>query len=186
MKIGVSGAQSSGKTSLMQAIKRDPFFEKFEFKTETIRSMHVKGIPVNEKGTLTTQQVVISNHITNLYLYDDFVVDRTLLDGVVYTEYHYIYDEGVIPEWFLEYCNQSLKESLKDYDYLFYLPAEIPLKNDGFRSVNEDYRDRISAIFDKRVKDMVENLGLKNIYTVRGSIEERRNKVLNIVKGVKN
>lgn len=180
MRIGVSGSQSSGKTTLLNAMKAIPAVGSLEYLLEMVRSFHVKGLKVNEDGDLNTQQAVIAGHILNLLTRDNYVVDRTLLDGVVYTRYHYIYDEGVIPEWFMTYCEHVLEQNISLYDYVFYLPAEIPLVDDGFRSLNLDYRKKISDLFEAEI-DRLRDRGIQNIYTLTGSVEDRVTAVKNIL-----
>ena len=86
MKIAFTGAQSTGKTTLLQAVKSNEEFRyKYEFIDEITRRMVKKGLKINEAGGNTTQLLIMNEHIKNL-LYQNVIMDRCVLDGVVYTD----------------------------------------------------------------------------------------------------
>ena len=45
------------------------------------------GLPINEDGTDVTQNLIMQEHIVNVFMYDNIITDRTALDGLVYTSY---------------------------------------------------------------------------------------------------
>ena len=102
MKIAFTGAQSTGKTTLLQAVKSNEEFRyKYEFIDEITRRMVKKGLKINEAGGNTTQLLIMNEHIKNL-LYQNVIMDRCVLDGVVYTDW--LHWEGKVQTWVWEYA----------------------------------------------------------------------------------
>src|SRR6056300_857795 len=81
MRIAFTGAQSTGKTTLLNALKADEAFRyKYEFIDEITRRMQKKGLKINEAGGNTTQLLIMNEHIKNL-LYENVIMDRCMLMG---------------------------------------------------------------------------------------------------------
>ncbi len=87
MKIAFTGAQSTGKTTLLNRMKHDPMFNlEFDFRDEITRRMQRKGLSINEGGNDITQLLIMNSHIKNS-LIDNVIMDRCALDGLVYTDW---------------------------------------------------------------------------------------------------
>jgi hypothetical protein len=95
-----------------------------------------------------------------------FISDRCALDGLVYTRW--LHDQGKVSDWIMEYALGVAREVLPRYDYIFYLPPEIPIEDDGVRSANEKFRDEITELFDY----YIDRFKLK-VYQLSGSVSER-------------
>ena len=118
MRIAFTGAQSTGKTTLLEAIKQNEEFRyKYEFIDEITRRMIKKGLKINEEGSDTTQLLIMNEHIKNI-LYPDVIMDRCLLDGVVYTEW--LYQKNNVSKWVWEYARTVFEQYINRYDYIFY------------------------------------------------------------------
>ena len=87
MKIGIAGAQSTGKTTLLNALRSEPCFKDFSICDEVTRRVKSYNLPINEQGGDITQKLIMHEHIVNVFMHDDMITDRTVLDGVVYTHY---------------------------------------------------------------------------------------------------
>ena len=81
MKVSFTGAQSTGKTTLLEAIKQNEEFRyKYEFIDEITRRMIKKGLKINEEGGNTTQLLIMNEHIKNT-LYTEPEVKRKIESG---------------------------------------------------------------------------------------------------------
>jgi len=165
MKIAITGAQSTGKSTLLRYLKQDEDLKGFEFIDELTRKIAAKGININEEGSNMSQIFTVTIHAENI-VKDHFISDRCALDGLVYTKW--LFDEGKVDKWILDYAIGVAKEVLPRYDYIFYLPAEIPIEDDGIRSANVKFRDDIVALFEKYTKEF----DLKLI-ELSGSVKDR-------------
>ena len=84
-------------------------------------------------------------------------------------------DKGEEGQRFIEdQVNRFIKFSEENDDIVyFYVPIEFDVEDDGFRSTNEEFRREI----DKNISDMFDymeelHMGL-NVFTLRGTVEER-------------
>ncbi len=175
MKVSFTGAQSTGKTTLLEAIKQNEEFRyKYEFIDEITRRMTKKGLKINEEGGNTTQLLIVNEHIKNT-LYTDAVMDRCIIDGVVYTEW--LWKEGKIERWVLDYAENVFNYYKNRYDYIFYLKPEFNIVADGTRSMDLRFRNEIVDLFDNYI-----NKVSIPVIQLTGSVEERLEKFYNTIK----
>jgi|TARA_R110000796_G_scaffold32630_3_gene85296 nicotinamide riboside kinase len=170
MKLAFTGAQSTGKTTLLKELKRDPDFSlKFDFRDEITRRMQKKGLSINESGNDITQLLIMNSHIKNT-LIDNVIMDRCALDGLVYTDW--MYRKGKIQQWVIEYADNVFKMLIDRYDYIFYLVPEFDIEDDGVRSTDIDFRNEIVILFEQYIKAW-------NIPVIKltGTVEQRLNKI---------
>ncbi len=121
----------------------------------------------------------MQEHIVNVFMNDNMIADRCAIDGLVYT--HYLGENKKITDKTYKFAEKVFDKLLPLYDIIFYIPPEFPLEDDGTRSVNTFFRDRIVLLFDQYFKE-------KNIEPVhlRGSVRERVNTVLKFIKEAEN
>lgn len=174
MKIAISGAQSTGKSTLLRYLKNDRDLVGFEFIDELTRQLAAKGVSINEKGGNFTQIFTITIHAENI-LKKHFISDRSILDALVYTRW--MYNKGKVEEWIMDYAVGVAKEILPMYDYVFYLPSEIPIEDDGVRSSSKEFRDEIEKLFEY----YIEFLNLK-VYKLTGSVADRASKFKEVLE----
>ena len=165
MRIAITGAQSTGKSTLLKYLKKDEDLKGFEFIEELTRQIAAKGININEEGGNFTQIFTVTIHAENI-VKKHFISDRCALDGLVYTRW--LYDNKKVDKWMLDYAEGVAKEVLPKYDSIFYLPAEIPIEDDGVRSSNKKFRDEILKIFE----ECIEEFDI-NVIKLSGSVAQR-------------
>jgi nicotinamide riboside kinase len=175
MKIAFTGAQSTGKTTLLQAVKSNEEFRyKYEFIDEITRRMVKKGLKINEAGGNTTQLLIMNEHIKNL-LYQNVIMDRCVLDGVVYTDW--LHWEGKVQTWVWEYAKNVFDHYVNRYDVIFYLKPEFDIVDDGVRSVDISFRDEIVQRFERYIKHVK-----VPIVTLSGTVEQRLEQFYNTLE----
>ena len=162
MKVCLSGAQSCGKTTLLDRLK--PLYPKGRFIKEVVRSLNK---PVNNEASIETQLFIYLKHCQNLMEPGELVFyDRGLIDSVVYARVL----SSKYPN-FIETAlagNDLLKAFKNSYDLYFYLPPNIPLIGDGFRSMDSSYRQEVSDVF----LDVFKEHQIPYV-SLEGTIEER-------------
>lgn len=164
MRITLSGAQCTGKSTLIDELKNIPeISDKFKFKGEILRDLRKQGIKINEQGTNETQLLVLSKMIENATL-QNTILDRCALDSLVYTMY--LYEKGQVSLETLRLA-EAVFENIK-YDICFYLPIEFDIVLDGVRSENNEFRNRIDELFREVI-----NLYHYPVINLEGSIQER-------------
>ncbi len=168
MIVSFTGAQSTGKTTLLNILKEKN--EDIKFVDEVTRRIKRDyNLPINEDGGNLTQFMIMSDHIANVYR--DYnrelvILDRCVVDGLVYTQ------------WL--FANHKVNSSMNDiainiynslydkYDIIFYTdPADVELVDDGERSADKKFRNDIINSFEDRIKE------LNNVVVLTGTVEER-------------
>lgn len=146
MLVAISGAQSTGKTTAILALQE----KGYKTKSEITREIAKEGYKINEAGTDETQLKIIEEHINRLKL-TDVILDRSLLDGVVYT--HYLFEIGQIQEETLKVAQKAFQDNIGKYDALFYIPPEFDIVDDNQRSTNVEFRDRVVQLFEQYIQE---------------------------------
>jgi len=180
MKICFTGTQSTGKSTLLEAIKGHSesmgdkdlnFLKNHSFLTELVRGFNRQNVAINEKTNFDSQILIFNEIVKNLLLVEDFVTDRGLIDALSYT--HWAYHNGNFAENEKFILSQQIFLTLryiKKYDLIFYFPAsDIELVGDGVRSENAEYRQKIDEIIYWYLTDMFK----VPFITLKGTVAER-------------
>lgn len=171
MRIGISGAQSVGKTTLLNALRSEKVFGDYAICNEVTRRVQSYGLTINEGGNDTTQRLIMQEHIVNLFMHNNMITDRTSLDGLVYTKY--LHTQKQVSESTLEFAREVFLRTIGSYDLMFYIPPEFDIEDDGTRSIDKSFRDSIVRQFEHTIKTD----DIQVIY-LTGSVRERTQKVL--------
>lgn len=176
MRIGIAGAQSVGKTTLLNALRSEKFFTGYVICDEVTRRVRSYGLPINEDGNDITQRLIMNEHIANVFLYDNMVTDRTALDGLVYSKY--LFKHVKISQTTLRYVNTVFDRVWSSYDHVFYIEPEFDLVDDGTRSVDITFRNEVSEIFEHTIDKYK-----LSVRRVTGTLRNRVNTIMDLLEG---
>ena len=181
MIFSFTGAQSTGKTTLLEHLKctnlGSPSFEFIPEVTRLVKREY--EVPINESGDDMTQMLIMTEHVRNIYKgrTDNLVrgvnkiLDRCALDGIVYT--HYLLDKEKISRTTYDACELIYKKLRNEYDVIFYTsPDDVELVDDGERSVDKHFREDIIGLFDMYLQYGIIEKGPRVVY-LEGTVEER-------------
>ena len=70
MRIGITGAQSVGKTTLLNALRSERMLSQYTVCDEVTREIKEMGFDINEAGSDLTQILIMQKHIANVFMYD--------------------------------------------------------------------------------------------------------------------
>lgn len=155
IRIGITGAHSTGKTTLLNALRSEPAFADLDICTEVTRDVRALGLEINEGGTDLTQRLIMNQHIVNIFMHPCMLTDRTSLDGLIYTEW--LYKHGKVSKKTLEYAEKVFNQTIYEYDILFYLPVEFEIETDGVRSTDITFQREIAQEFNKFVNSWADS-----------------------------
>jgi len=173
-----TGPQSSGKTTLLKKCK-EYYGSKLCYIDEVTRLIKREhGVDINEAGANdVTQTLILNKEFENLfYNYKGFgfqgiLHDRCIMDGMVFTNYfayNRLKDFPVSNSLGLMYYTNYIHK----YDHIFYpSPHDVPLEDDGERSIDKEFRD---AIIDSYENCWLKDERLKDKVTIlKGTVEQR-------------
>lgn len=185
MKYLLTGAQGTGKTSIMDALSCN--LQKLQNITRTCITNN--NLSINENSNDNTQKAIFDAYYKALTENDNYVAERSLFDVYAYTRYtrymHIqdkqefsldIYDKmsKIIDEQ-IELLENFIKEN-PDAIY-FYIPIEFKIQPDGVRSTNEYFQKYIDHI----ILDCLYGFKVK-FYKITGTVEERVKKIQEIIE----
>ena len=169
-RIALVGASSTGKTTVYELLKGK--LPKYEFINESTRTVASYGFPINELGTSETQLAISSFHLEALLNPGNMILDRCYMDLLVYSKFM----DKISVETY-NYIEATWNRLKNEYTHYVYFPIEFESVDDGVRSVNEEWREKI----DKEFQLLLD--GVRKPYlTVTGSPLQRVEQILNFIK----
>ena len=177
MVISFTGAQSTGKSTLLTKMQTEERFRKFNFVPEITRNLKKKyNLDINEDGDEFTQLITVNSHLYNYFDHKgkDVVLDRCILDGLIYTMYQY--QKKKIPIEMYQYTEYLFKKLIGNIDIILYTEPDIPLVDDGERSVNKEFRDTIINLFEEAIDHFK-----IDVIRLSGTVDNRMKTIYNIV-----
>lgn len=172
MRVSFTGAQSTGKTTLLNKCKE--VYKDYKFVDEVTRYVRrTYDVKINEIGGTETQLYILAEHIKNhLRPEENLMLDRCILDGYVYTKYQV--NNGKVSEQVLHAFNGVYSVLIDKLDYIFYTdPSDVKLVDDGERSVDYKFRDDIIDIFESLITYKMSPTNREKVIRLSGSVEER-------------
>jgi nicotinamide riboside kinase len=167
MKYLFTGTQSTGKSTILQYYKE----KGVNVVTEVVRNLSkTKGVKVNELGDEEGQKIIFETYKDILSNTNNYISDRSMIDVAAYTQY--LVCKGAIHPSILWEQLAELDDFVNDNPdaVFFYFPIEFPVVDDGFRSLDEEFRKNI----DNNIKNILDSRGIPYI-EVRGTVDERIN-----------
>lgn len=172
MRVSFTGAQSTGKTTLLNKCKE--VYKDYKFVDEVTRYVRrTYDVKINEIGGTETQLYILAEHIKNHLKPDEnLILDRCILDGYVYTKYQVV--NGKVSEQVLHAFNGVFAVLMDKLDYIFYTdPSDVKLIDDGERSVDLKFREDIIAMFEDLITYKLSPKNKQKIIRLSGTVEER-------------
>ncbi len=195
MLIGFTGAQCTGKTTLLNLLKdklcgnkwiesHDGVYrDEWNFVPEVTRKVMREGLKINESGDDITQLFILKEHLQNHIITsknEKWILDRCILDGYVFTRW--LYEQGSVEKWVLNYACNLLSMLGERLDLILYTePDDIPIEDDGERSINVQFRKDIVDIYEEIIGCSVSTPGRDTwrgkIVRLSGDVETRMNTI---------
>ncbi len=176
MKIGLCGTMSVGKTTLVNALKKEAIFKDYTFRTERSKYLSSLGIPLNTDSTFKGQLVFTAERSAEL-MQKNIITDRTIIDVMAFCAL----SEAMNAEEKNSLKN-TLKYLIKEYDVIFYIDdLSIPIEDNGIRETNERYR----VYIDDKIKEIISEYNDQCIImNISGTTEDRVNRIKSVLSNM--
>jgi len=173
MKIGLCGTMSVGKTTLVNALKKETIFKDYIFRTERSKYLSSLGIPLNTDSTFKGQLVFAAERSAEL-MQEKIITDRTIIDVMAFCAL----SEAMNVEEKKSLKN-TLKYLIKEYSVIFYIDdLSIPIEDNGIRETDERYR----VYIDDKIKEIIgEYQDQCIIMPISGTTEDRVNRIKSVL-----
>ena len=173
MKIGLCGTMSVGKTTLVNALKKEPIFKDYTFRTERSKYLSSLGIPLNTDSTFKGQLVFAAERSAEL-MQEKIITDRTIIDVMAFcalSEAMNIEEKNSL--------KNTLKYLIKEYDVIFYIDdLSIPIEDNGIRETDERYR----VYIDDKIKEIIQEYKDQCIImSISGTTKDRVNRIKSVL-----
>lgn len=186
MVISISGTHCTGKSTLIEALKKgfqnlliDVVFLKSSGRE---RIKNVANIKINEGGDFFSQLYFLSRDITQLSENFDrqlVICDRSYLDTWVYSRY--LYDNGKLTKREMDVLD-GMKDSASlvlPIDATFILKPSYDLVDEENRSMSIDFQKEVEQLFDELLNPFSSQ---HRIEILPNSDEERVKIIINFLK----
>lgn len=168
-RIILTGAQGTGKTTLMNELAKDGIRTISHIRKTAAEN----GIDIST-ATEEGQKIYFKTLKKELSSKRSYVSDRGLTCVAAYT-----FDKAVTGEISKKTADKQYIDLVKFHTenpdvLLVYVPIEFSIEDDGERSIDPDFQLKIDFL----IKNLLDTSGIKYI-TVTGTVEERLNQINN-------
>jgi predicted ATPase len=151
MKIAVSGTHCTGKSTYIKDFLKT--WTNYTSPEKSYRDyIKEQDLPHSKEGTEESQQIILNALIDQAQEYsknDNVIFDRCILDNLAYSSWLNL--NGKVSDKFLDESRILIREALKTFDVIFFVPltkvAPVDFKEDELRDNDLVYREEIDNIF---------------------------------------
>lgn len=154
MIISISGTHCTGKSTLVEALKKHPVFKDAVFLKSSGRALAKENsrIKVNEDGDFFTQFYQMTRDCYQLLEAMDkplVVCDRSYIDTLVYSQY--LHEKGKVSLYQMDLLRgmSLMMQAMVHFDKVFLLRPSFELQAEENRSMSKDFQKDIYDMFDE-------------------------------------
>jgi len=158
MRITIIGAHGVGKTNLSKKLSEQLNLPVIH---DVVVEAFQKGFEINETTPFETQFWLFAKQLEVEKNTINFVADKCLIDYSVYADV--LFDDDRVKSLLSEMIKKNIR-----YDYVFYLPIEFTIEDDGIRSTNIEFQKKV----DERYLELIRDWSIDHTI-LTGSVEDR-------------
>jgi nicotinamide riboside kinase len=165
MKIAITGAMGVGKTTLVEELGKELGWHIIP---EVARIMAKRGYKLDGDITEQTEYDMIMMQKELEQKIGPWIADRCIIDICAYCKI--LFPQSRVLHKMLE---REMKAA--EYDIILYIPPEFGIVADGTRSTSAEFQRKVDVELKKILREWEHHV-------VRGSVERRVRKTLNIIE----
>lgn len=182
MKIVLVGAQSTGKTSVMNVLPTE--LKKYGIR-EVIRNMTAQDptVHINQNGDDWSQNRFFFEYLYLFAKYPKYISDRGLLDVCAYTLW--LVRTGKVSQETYEkqmYVLQDWMKTHPDVVHIYFPASYFGVVDDGYRDANEMNRQEVDQCVREVIGDLIARKLWKGYTISDSSITDRVKELNDIIK----
>ena len=167
MKIAIVGSHGVGKSTLSKNLAK---ILNLPIIPDIVVEAYHKGFTINENTPLETQFWLFAKQLElERNFADHWIADKCLID-------YSVYGDVLLSDQRAKELLSEMIQRNSQYDFVFYLPIEFPIEDDGIRSTDPQFQ----ASVDSRFLEVLNAWGIK-YYTVNGTVKQRLKRILEII-----
>jgi len=165
MKIGVSGTQNIGKSTVVKDFLAN--WDMYETPEGSYRDLlKEKGLPCNQETTTETQTILMNfvcDQVMEMTIDDKIITDRTPYDALAYSMWANAKGiEGFDDEFIVNQIALA-REASSLYDIIFHIPIveghDVEMEEDDLRDTDPAFREEMDNIFGAIFRTYYEQKG---------------------------
>ena len=157
MVISISGASSTGKTTLFNKLKE--LFPQYNYIEETYRkAVNNKQINLDDPEEAFLFQYELGNDL-KLPIFNInqiYILDRCSFDNIIYLSLHFLrLDDELKKKYLFKYTESILysRSLIMNIDYIFLTQGDNEIEDDNIRpGIYNDFRDQELSLFKTLIK----------------------------------
>lgn len=178
MKIAFIGADSTGKTTLINEVAQACSHMKVVTIKNVSREVISRGFPLAKKATVESYANYIGDQLrkereAEMQGFEILLSDRSILDTIINCKVNNQVTNNRVADYFIQMFYEVWYLEARSYSLYVHCPIEFPLVEDGVREIDMQYR----SLIGKKIKELLEEYKIPNI-TVSGSVKARLDSVL--------
>lgn len=170
--ISFSGPSCSGKTTIIDAVNWDDYFDDYKLINSHTRTLKASGVKINDNGNDQTQVKVMDGHLGNYSCYaaksntSTYITDRCVLDGMSYSEW--LVNTDRVHRNILKYAGSIFMDVKDKIDILFYCEP-VKYRDDADRKMSKRDHEIVCGLFESYL-GMFE---IGQVVRLKGSVKDR-------------
>lgn len=166
MKIALTSTHCCGKTTLVKELAKLPQFKDYNIFTEKTKELKEDyKVKLNDDSELVSQYIFAGERAKELHSGENILSDRS-----IYCVCSYTLGAKSIDSWDKETFVRGMVPLMKIPDLVIYIdPKGIEIEDNGLRSIDKDYRDKIDFV----IREMLVEYKPKKLLKISGSTSER-------------
>lgn len=173
MRIGFTGSQGTGKTSVAKALVKK--WPDYHFVPSSARRAAESGYKVNRDADPLSQLVTTAARVADedyaARINQNTVSDRTPLDSLAYTMYQqrYIWKDMTAENYYMQTSAKFVSGHMHKYDAIYYFPVYWLPKVDDVRDGDRFYQEDIDDI----IRGLLAEFKIHYVTMPEASVSER-------------
>lgn len=167
MRIAIIGSHGTGKTTLAKWLTHEL---KMNLIPDVVPEALRLGFTINESSSVESQLWILTTQLElERNTKESWVSEKALWDN-------YIYGSLMIKDLEAVHTIKKVVERNVNYDFVFYLPIEFPIFDDGKRSMSIEFQKKIDSMYRYYLDQH-----LIQYFILTGSLSNRLNQAIAII-----